>query len=266
MPTAQCRLTFIGTATVLLELGPFTLLTDPNFLHRGQRAYLGLGLTSTRRTEPALSVGDLPALDAIVLSHMHGDHWDRVGKRELPHDLPIFTTPASARALRRQRFTDPRPLTTWQDARLERDGYRLRITATPGRHAVGLARHVLPPVMGSVLDLAGPDGPILRLYISGDTLLVDNLRAIPERFPDIDAAVFHLGGTTLPGGFVVTMDATQGADLLDLVRPGLVVPVHHDDYGVFKSPLTDFLDEAERRGTRGVVRVVEPGATTDLLA
>jgi hypothetical protein len=36
--------TFIGTATTLLRLGPFTLLTDPNFLHRGQHAKLGYGL------------------------------------------------------------------------------------------------------------------------------------------------------------------------------------------------------------------------------
>jgi L-ascorbate metabolism protein UlaG (beta-lactamase superfamily) len=39
-------LTFIGTATTVLRLGGFTLLTDPNFLHRGQRAYLGYGLTT----------------------------------------------------------------------------------------------------------------------------------------------------------------------------------------------------------------------------
>ena len=48
--------TFIGTATVLLRLGAFTLLTDPNFLHRGQRAYLGYGMWSKRRTEPALTI------------------------------------------------------------------------------------------------------------------------------------------------------------------------------------------------------------------
>jgi len=34
-------LSFIGTATTLLRLGPFKILTAPNFLHRGQRAYLG---------------------------------------------------------------------------------------------------------------------------------------------------------------------------------------------------------------------------------
>jgi hypothetical protein len=34
-------ITFIGTATTIVRLGSFTVLTDPNFLHRGQRAYLG---------------------------------------------------------------------------------------------------------------------------------------------------------------------------------------------------------------------------------
>ena len=50
----RAELTFIGTATTLLRLGPFTVLTDPNFLHRGQWAYLGKGLVSRRVTEPAL--------------------------------------------------------------------------------------------------------------------------------------------------------------------------------------------------------------------
>ena len=53
-------LTFIGNATTVLQLGGFTLLTDPNFIHRGQRAYLGKGLWSRRLTDPALGIGELP--------------------------------------------------------------------------------------------------------------------------------------------------------------------------------------------------------------
>jgi hypothetical protein len=34
---------FVGTATVVLRLGGFTLLTDPNFLHQGEHAPLGGG-------------------------------------------------------------------------------------------------------------------------------------------------------------------------------------------------------------------------------
>ncbi|MFE9026862.1 MBL fold metallo-hydrolase [Streptomyces iakyrus] len=74
---------FIGNATVLLSYGPLTL-TDPNVLHRGQYAYPGHGLLTRRLTEPALDgdelprldVDELPRLDAVVLSHLHGDHWD----------------------------------------------------------------------------------------------------------------------------------------------------------------------------------------------
>ena len=34
---------FIGTATVILEYGGIPILTDPNFLHRGQQVRLGMG-------------------------------------------------------------------------------------------------------------------------------------------------------------------------------------------------------------------------------
>ncbi|WP_219467883.1 MBL fold metallo-hydrolase, partial [Nonomuraea rhizosphaerae] len=83
---------FIGNATTLIRCNGFTILTDPNFLHRGQRAYLGYGLSSKRLTEPAMTVEELPPLDAIVLSHMHGDHWDREAQRKLDKGTPIITT------------------------------------------------------------------------------------------------------------------------------------------------------------------------------
>jgi L-ascorbate metabolism protein UlaG (beta-lactamase superfamily) len=91
---------FIGNATVLLRYGDLTLLTDPNFLHRGQYAYLGYGLLSRRLTEPALDIGDLPRLDAVVLSHLHGAHWDRRARRHLDHTVPVLTTPHAARRLK----------------------------------------------------------------------------------------------------------------------------------------------------------------------
>jgi L-ascorbate metabolism protein UlaG (beta-lactamase superfamily) len=259
-PDRLCSLQFIGTATTLLRFGPFTVLTDPNFLHRGEYAYLGYGLVSRRRTEPAMSVADVPELDAIVLSHMHGDHWDRVARKGLDRGTPIFTTPKAAGALHRQGFAAGRAMATWESAELTKDGAVLRVTSLPGRHARGLARHLLPPVMGSLLEYEpGPGERALRMYLTGDTLFVDDLRDIPRRYPSVDVAVLHLGGTTLPGGLVVTMDAREGADLLELVRPGTAVPVHYDDYGVFKSPLSDFRAEVERRGLAGMISYVRPG-------
>jgi L-ascorbate metabolism protein UlaG (beta-lactamase superfamily) len=90
-------------------------------------------------------------------------------------------------------------------------------------------------------------GAPLSVYITGDTLLHDDLREVPQRHPSLDLGLWHLGGTRVLG-VTVTMDGRMGADLLEAVRPRTTVPIHYDDYGVFRSPLSDFLDEVERRG------------------
>jgi L-ascorbate metabolism protein UlaG (beta-lactamase superfamily) len=265
--TDQASLFFVGNATVLLALGPFTVLTDPNFLHRGQRAYLGRGLTSRRLTEPALDVRDLPDVDVVVLSHMHGDHWDRVARRHLDKTTPIVTTPHAARRLQvRDGFRRAVGLATWETEVRTKDGWNLSVTALPGRHAPGPAHRILPPVMGSLLELTEPDtrAVVIRIYVTGDTLMYDEVREIAARHPDIDTCVVHLGGTTLPGGLMVTMDGRQGADVVEMIRPRQVVPVHYEDYTVFKSGLDDFRREVDARGLTDLVTYVAPGDTVDL--
>ena len=256
------RLTFIGTATTLLHLGPFTLLTDPNFLHRDQRAYLGKGLWSRRLTEPAMQPADLPALDAVVLSHLHGDHFDRVARADLAREQPVLTTPQAARRLRRWHF-DARGLETWEDEVLTRGDETLTVQALPGIHARGLMGALLPPVMGSLLTHRVAGDVRRRVYISGDTLTGDHVSEIARRHPDVDAAVMHLGGTRVLF-HTVTMDDVQGVDFLRRVSPRCAVPVHHDDYGVFRSPLSAFQERAEEAGLAGLLRTVRRGATVSL--
>ena len=103
-------LTFIGTATTMLRLGSFTLLTDPNFLHRGQRAYLGKGLWSRRLTEPAMQPADLPAARRGASSRTCTATTSTGSPgAELARSQPVITTPAAARRLGRWGFDDPGP-------------------------------------------------------------------------------------------------------------------------------------------------------------
>jgi L-ascorbate metabolism protein UlaG (beta-lactamase superfamily) len=262
-PTDDVTLTFGGNATTLLRLGPFTLLTDPNFVHRGQRVYLGKGLFTTRLTEPALQPTQLPALDAIVLSHMHGDHWDRIATRSLPRDLPVVTTPQAAGTLVNRGFREAFDLSPWEQYEFIRDTHTLRITAVPGVHGPGPFAKLLPPVMGSVLELVRGGEVSWRGYISGDTIYRPFLGEVLQRCGPLDVVIPHLGGTKALG-FTVTMDGRQGADLVELLKPPVTVPIHYDDYDRFKSPLGDFVAEVARRELPGELRPVQRGDTISL--
>jgi L-ascorbate metabolism protein UlaG (beta-lactamase superfamily) len=266
-PRPQAALTFVGNATTLLRLGGFTLLTDPNFVRRGQRVNLGYGLLSKRLRDPAMTPAELPRYDALVLSHLHGDHFDGVARRELPKAPPVVTTGKAAETLRKWGFAGATGLDVWAEWETERDGERVRVTAVPGQHGPAVVHRLLPPVIGTVLDLEtrAADGwrRDLRVYITGDTLNVPQLRGVTERFPDVDVMVTHLGGTRALG-VLVTMDGRQGTDLVERIRPPVVVPVHYDDYSVMRSPLSDFVAEMTRRGHAAQLRPVGRGDTVDL--
>ncbi len=258
---AEVAVTWIGTATVLLQVGRFTVLTDPNFLHQGDHAKLGYGLRSRRLTNPALEISDLPPLDLVVLSHHHGDHFDEVAARDLRKDVPIVTTGHAARKLERQGFTQPVALETWGAVSFDRGDQRLTVTALPGQHAPRPLQAALPPVMGSMLELGDGSGEAaFRLYITGDTLLHERLSEIPARYPDIDLALLHLGGTRVLG-VLVTMDGRDGVRALELVKPREAIPIHFGDYTVFRSPLRDFEQEVERRRPATQVRYLDRGET-----
>lgn len=251
---------FIGNATVLIRFGGLTILTDPTFIHRHERVSIGYGMHSTRLTDPAMDIRDLPPLDLIVLSHFHGDHFDQVAERELDKSLPIVTTREAAKALQARGFRQSKPVNTWSSVSVEKGEMRLRITAMPGRHGPPLADLVLPEVMGSMLEFQFSQAGSFRLYITGDTLIIDDLKDIPRRYPDIDLALLHLGGTRVLG-ILVTMDAEQGVEMMRLVQPKRAIPIHYNDYDVFKSPLEDFQREIDEAGLGDRIHYLRHGDT-----
>lgn len=260
---AQGSIFFIGTATVIIRCAGFTILTDPNFLHAGDHVHLGYGLMSERLTEPAINIEDLPPIDFCVLSHYHGDHFDQLVEEKLRKDLPIITTTHAAEELENMGFTHPVALDTWESATIEKGEYCVRLTAMPGKHGPGIVDFALPPVMGSILDFETRGGAHLkRIYLSGDTLLIDELELIPRKFPNIDIGLFHLGGTRILG-ILVTMDAKLGVDAVRLINPDIAIPIHYNDYDVFKSPLEDFKKAADEAGLNEKLVYLAHGDTYD---
>ena len=252
---------FVGTATVVIRYAGFTILTDPNFLHAGDHVHLGYGLTSVRRTNPAVEIENLPPLDFVLLSHLHGDHFDRVAERKLNKATPIISTRHATRYLEKVGFTKTHALKTWEPIGVRKGEANLRLTAMPGTHGPGPLGAVLPPVMGSMLDFEDESGESrLRMYISGDTLIHERLREIPRRFLDVDLALLHLGGTRVLG-IMVTMDAIQGVEAMRIVDPRIAVPIHYNDYEAFKSPLEDFEQAIIEAGLEDRVHYLAHGDT-----
>ena len=278
----NAALRFIGTATTILEWEGIRLMTDPNFLHAGDHVHLGPGVTGTRLTNPAVDLHDLPNIDLVLLSHYHADHFDQKVEADLRRDLPIVTTPHAKEHLQEkkeedEKFTSVYDLDFWENAVIDiqtpgddsksENSPAIKVTGMPGKHVppgrLSIANDLLgavPPVNGWMLELghrtasSGDFHCGYRIYISGDTLLIDELHQIPERYKDqnIDLMLIHLGGTTIPSPKVpllmVTMDAEQGVKLMQLVRPDMTIPIHYDDYDVFLSPLEDFKKKVDEVG------------------
>ncbi|KAE9367284.1 Metallo-hydrolase/oxidoreductase [Stipitochalara longipes BDJ] len=280
---------FVGTATTILEWEGIRLMTDPNFLHAGDHVHLGPGVSGTRRTNPALDLDELPRIDVVLLSHYHGDHFDQDVEAQLRRNLPIITTPHAKSHLENkgegEAFTDVWELDAWNSMMIdisspekgEQKVPAIKVTGMPGKHVSGTIEvlndfiKAIPPTNGWMVELGyqasvGSEETFkssYRFYISGDTLMVDELKKIPEVYKDqqIDLMLIHLGGTTIPSPhlplLMVTMDAKQGLQLLRLIQPDVTIPIHYDDYDVFLSPLSDFKREVEEAGLSDKVVYLE---------
>jgi L-ascorbate metabolism protein UlaG (beta-lactamase superfamily) len=252
---------FIGNATTLIRFGGITTLTDPTFLHRGVHVDLGHGIWARREVEPACQVADLPQIDLIVLSHYHGDHFDDVAARDLEKDLPIISTDEAVGKLRALGFGHGFPLDTWDSQLVEKGETSLKVTAMPGKHATDDAiAALLMPVNGHLLEFWRGDQQLYRIYITGDTMLNDQLKEIPRRYPDIDLGLIHTGGTTMLIT-VITMTGEQGVRAVEITKPRTAIPIHYNDFSVFMSGLDDFKTAAQTSSANTEFRYLAHGDT-----
>jgi L-ascorbate metabolism protein UlaG (beta-lactamase superfamily) len=226
----QLRLTHIGGPTVLVEVDGWRLLTDPTFDPPGERYRFGWGTASTKTTGPALAADQLGDIDAVLLTHdHHADNLDTAG-RALLADVPtVITTTAGARRLGGGSTIGLEP---WGSTRLEAAGRDpLEITATPCRHGPPLSR----PIVGHVVGFALGDPRSQVVWISGDTVLHDDLWQVPDRL-DVGVALLHLGGVRFPisGPLRYTMTIDEAVELCGRLQAQAIIPVHYEGWSHFR--------------------------------
>jgi L-ascorbate metabolism protein UlaG (beta-lactamase superfamily) len=206
----EIGVTFIGHATVLIEMDGVTMLTDPVL---AQRLFV-----VKRIVAPGLPAGGLPEVDLVLVSHGHHDHLHVPTHRRLPKRDTI--------AVVAQNLSDlvgsagyARVVELGWGNQLEHKG--IKITALEVNHWG--TRGLLPDRRGYAGFLI--EGPSGRVFFPGDTAYTPLFREYGERFA-IDVAVLPIGAYQ-PASFrrvhMNPEDAWQA--FLDL-RARYLVPIH----------------------------------------
>lgn len=250
------RVTYIGHATLLIEIGKQRLLTDPNFDET-------LGRFLPRVSHPGIALGALPALDAILLTHAHADHLSFRSLTQLPRTLPLFAPPAIAAWLIRLGYSHARPL----PANSQVSVGDVVIHAAAARHEG--SRYSFDR-WRSASNMYLIDGGDETCFFAGDTALTPETHHVVRDIVHatqrtLDIALLPIGHAPWwkPGFRRGHLSAADALDLFDRLQARYLVPYH---WGTFEHVTSGAYDAINRLRTllpgylrRSDVRILEPG-------
>jgi L-ascorbate metabolism protein UlaG (beta-lactamase superfamily) len=252
------KITYIGHATLLLEIGDTRVLTDPNFdLH--------LGRILPRVSAPGIAIGALPKLDAILLTHAHADHLSFDSLDQLPRDIPLYAPPAVARWLRGKRYHHVEPLAPAGSTAIGNGMVRIhaeRATHRGNRYGVDRWRSAANMYLCETNDES--------LFFAGDTALMPDTHALVERVlwkagRELDVALLPIGYAPpwKPGFRRGHLTHDDALTLFETLRARVLIPYHWGTFRHVTASAHDAINRLRRSLTshraKDRVHIVEPG-------
>jgi L-ascorbate metabolism protein UlaG (beta-lactamase superfamily) len=246
------RITYVGHATVLIELDGVRLLTDP--VLRNRVAHL-------RRRGDAPAPAMRTEIDAVLISHLHQDHADLPSLRLLDRHTPVLGPPGAREFLGRAGFLNVSELAPAERATVA----GVRITAVPAVHS-GHRPPFGPRAKAVGFEIAGGR----RLYFAGDT---DLFEGMVDLAGELDLALLPVWGwgPNLGSGH---LDPERAARAVALLEPRIAIPIHWGTLfplglaklrsGSLRTPPREFKRRAAELAPQVEVRVLSPGESTSL--
>jgi L-ascorbate metabolism protein UlaG (beta-lactamase superfamily) len=246
------RVTWLGHSTVLIELGGVRLLTDP--VLRGRLLHM-------RRVAPAVDPALLTGLGAVLISHLHHDHFDVPSLRRLDAAATQLLVPAgSGRRAAGRGFAKVIEVSPGDRTDLG----AASVLTVPAVH--GGRRHPLAAKTEALGYVVEADGR--RVYFAGDTDLFDGMTELGE----LDLALIPVWGwgPKLGAGH---LDPERAAEALALIEPRIAVPIHwgtlfprinRDRNDRLTAPPHEFAATAARVAPAVDIRILSPGDALDL--
>lgn len=243
------RVTWLGHSTNLLELDGMRVLTDPVFGSRlGPVPFAG----PKRFHAPPVTIGELPALDAILISHDHFDHLCKTTVIELAKlDVPIVTSLGVGAYLEAYGVPAERihELDWGEHAELR----GLQFTATPAQHFSGRVGGRNATLWSSWVIASDHH----KLFFSGDTGLTPEFADIRAQHGPFDLVMLEIGAWH-PAWGSVHLGPENALKAFELLGGGTLMPVH---WATFDLGLNEWAEPAETLWTHAEAtgqRIVTP--------
>lgn len=212
---SKLKITFVGHATFLIEMGGEFLLTDPNFSHK----ILGF----SRLQEPGIRPDTLPDLNAITVTHAHYDHLDIFSYKYFPLKTPIVVPEGLGKLI--NKFL-PNPVTEilpWSEHQIG----NITIFTVPVKHQgfrlSGLTYRATTGYLFKKDDLS--------IFFPGDTAYSEHFAEIAKAHK-IDIALLPIGAYE-PRWFMKNrhMNPEEALKAFEDLKARIMIPYH---WGAFK--------------------------------
>lgn len=226
--TKDFTVTWIGHSTLLIQIDGMNILTDPIWSDRCSPVQFA---GPKRHVKPGVKLEDLPKIDAIIISHNHYDHLDRMTLEHFGNDPMYFVPLGIGEFLVDLDITNYEEMDWWDELTLN----DLKFACVPAQHFSNRGMFDRNKTLWSGWVLKGDTQTI---YFAGDTGYFPGFAEIGEKYGPITVAALPIGAY-IPRWFMspVHVSPQEAVQAFLDIKAEYFIPIHWGTFELADEPL-----------------------------